>query len=175
MATNRLRLHVAKDVEELNQMASELPKVLNARAYLKTAENVYKKGEDLLTQGNEESAYIMFMRYINIITAIQKTSEFRKNEASLSQMVDSSHQRTAVDMIRQLRQSLKKRYELKHGEEMDRHKKELALEKEKLKVREAKLANQRSADVEDAKPTVGFQMTVNPSTGQAEYDVVSRE
>ncbi len=48
--------------------------------FLTTAEKVFKEAALADSLQDEERAYCLYMRYFNIITAIKKTDEFKKNE-----------------------------------------------------------------------------------------------
>ena len=48
--------------------------------FLTTAEKVFKEATLADSLQDEERAYCLYMRYFNIITAIKKTDEFKKNE-----------------------------------------------------------------------------------------------
>ena len=46
---------------------------------VKSCEKVYKRAEEVNLLCDEEQAYVLFMKYFNLVTAIKKTSEFKKN------------------------------------------------------------------------------------------------
>ena len=54
------------------------------RRFIGTAEQVFCKAEENMAKGDEELAYVMYMRFFNIITAIKKARDFRTNEVGYS-------------------------------------------------------------------------------------------
>jgi len=52
--------------------------------FLSTADKVFKEAELAYALRDEERAYCLYMRYFNIITAIKKTDEFKKNEVCVT-------------------------------------------------------------------------------------------
>ena len=54
----------------------------NFFSLVKSSEKVFAKAEEQNLLGDEEQAYILYMKYFNIITAVKKTAEFKKNEVT---------------------------------------------------------------------------------------------
>ena len=52
--------------------------------FLSTAAKVFKEAELAFALRDEERAYCLYMRYFNIITAIKKTDEYKKNEVCVT-------------------------------------------------------------------------------------------
>lgn len=48
----------------------------------RSSEKVYKKAEDVNRLQDEEQAYVLYMKYCNLVSAVKKSSEFKKNGAS---------------------------------------------------------------------------------------------
>lgn len=49
---------------------------------LKAASKLLKEAELNESLGDEEIAYVLYMRYFNLISRIKKTSEYKKDEVS---------------------------------------------------------------------------------------------
>ena len=47
--------------------------------FIKSADKLYKNAEESELLGDEEKAYVMYMKYFNIISAIKNTVEYKKN------------------------------------------------------------------------------------------------
>lgn len=76
----------------------------------KSAQKLVEQGDLYRIQGDEEQAYIMYMRYFGIINAIRSHPEYKKNTIFYKKLCvfDS----TAMDKTEQLSNSLENRYKL---------------------------------------------------------------
>ncbi len=52
---------------------------LNFR-FVKSADKVFKRAEQENLLGDEERAYVFYMKFFNLVSAIKKTAEYKKNE-----------------------------------------------------------------------------------------------
>ena len=52
--------------------------------FIKSASKVFKSAEESNIQGDEETAYVYYMKYFNLISAIKKIPEYKKNEVTNS-------------------------------------------------------------------------------------------
>ena len=59
--------------------------------YIKSADKVYLKAQDNDLEGDEESAYVYYMRYFNIICLIKKSSKYSDNKVGNEQCLNLLH------------------------------------------------------------------------------------
>ena len=51
--------------------------------YIKSADKVFLKAKDYDLEGDEEYAYVYYMRYFNIIALIKKSSKYADQKVSI--------------------------------------------------------------------------------------------
>lgn len=49
---------------------------------IKSADKVYLQARDHYLEGDEEIAYVFYMRYFNLITLIKKSSKYKEKQVS---------------------------------------------------------------------------------------------
>lgn len=49
---------------------------------VKSADKVYLQAQNHYLEGDEESAYVFYMRYFNLITLIKKSSKYKETQVS---------------------------------------------------------------------------------------------
>lgn len=49
---------------------------------VKSAEKVFKEAEKFDAKGDEESAFIMYMKYFNIVKVVRSSADYKKNKVS---------------------------------------------------------------------------------------------
>ncbi|XP_052786625.1 ubiquitin carboxyl-terminal hydrolase 8-like [Mya arenaria] len=111
-------LYIAKSMSELNKMA-ELPaklKTNNAKILVKTADKMLKEAEHSELMQDEERAYVLFMKYFNVVTYLKKTSDYRKEKTYYDNLLGSKNLLSAIDNAEQLSGSLKERFDLIEAE-----------------------------------------------------------
>jgi len=47
---------------------------------VKSAQLLYSKAEEAYRQKDEETAYVLFMRYFNVIQHVKKSADYKKNK-----------------------------------------------------------------------------------------------
>ena len=55
---------------------------LSLRRYIKSADKVYLKAQGYDLEDDEESAYVFYMRYFNIISLIKKSRKYTEKKVS---------------------------------------------------------------------------------------------
>ncbi|KAJ7393971.1 Ubiquitin carboxyl-terminal hydrolase 8 [Desmophyllum pertusum] len=127
-------LHLASNVGELNKLADPgLPVDRNANPspYIKSADKVYLRaqGDDL--EGDEENAYVYYMRYFNIICLIKKSNKYTGNKKYFDNLLGKTKIIKSIERAEALQGSLHKRYDkLKAQKEADKKAQEEAKQKE---------------------------------------------
>lgn len=66
-----------------------------------------------LEAGDEEDAFIKFMKYIGLITHVQKLSQFKSNKDFYSRLIGRANIALALENAEKLRDSLERRYAMK--------------------------------------------------------------
>jgi len=51
-----------------------------ACSYVKSAQPLFAKAEEAYCSKDEEKAYILYMRYFNVIQHVKKSAEYKKNK-----------------------------------------------------------------------------------------------
>lgn len=110
----------------------------NPKVYLKTSEQVFKKAEEMNLLGDEESAYVMYMRFFNLISAIKKTAEYKKNTKYFNEMIGAKNSIRAIAQAEELSESLKNRYDEREARKVSKKLEALTIEHEKEDMREKK-------------------------------------
>lgn len=103
---------------ELNTFA-ELPaklKTTNARLLVKTADKMLKEAEHSDIMMDEERAYVLFMKYFNVVTFLKKTADYKKQKAYFDDLLGSKNLMQAIDRAEKLSEGLKERYERQEAE-----------------------------------------------------------
>lgn len=127
-------LHLASNLEELNKIADPgLPVDRNANPtpYIKSADKVYLKAQDNDLDGDEEYAYVYYMRYFNIISLIKKSVKYSGNKKYFDNLLGKNKIIKSIERAEALQGSLRKRYEkLKTQQDAEAKAQEEAKQKE---------------------------------------------
>lgn len=82
-----------------------------------TASKLLISAKQDLESGDEESSFIKFMKYIGLITHLQKMSAFKLKKEYYSKLIGRKNTEDALATAEKLSYSLKRRYEMKSIEE----------------------------------------------------------
>jgi len=78
---------------------------------LNTARKLYMTAEEYRLDGDEELAYITYMKYFNMLTAIHKKSDYASHKSTVRQMLgDTESNRRIMDTLEVIMNSLRHRY-----------------------------------------------------------------
>jgi ubiquitin C-terminal hydrolase len=103
----------------LNDMAKKnIPDVKQPRIGVKAVEKLFSTAEKVLMDGDEELAYVYFMKYFNVVQAIRKLAEYKKNKQFYDDMIGNKNLMTAIQKAEELSASLKSRYEEREAVEV---------------------------------------------------------
>lgn len=76
---------------------------------------LHKVADEALMDGDEEKAYVMLLRYFNLLAALQKLPDFPKNKKYLSDLLGgSASQNATMDKLELIANSLRARYNEKN-------------------------------------------------------------
>ncbi|XP_029645889.1 ubiquitin carboxyl-terminal hydrolase 8 [Octopus sinensis] len=144
-------LYLAKNIGDLNKLTELQPLQSSAALAVKSAGRLLKEAELCENTGDEEKAYVMYMRFFNLITSIKRTAEYKKDEPYYNNMIGSKNLKKAIKQAECLQKSLNYRYDFlkaqAYSEKLDTLKKEREDEQLKEKLDPGKCND----DVEETK------------------------
>ncbi|XP_017057189.1 ubiquitin carboxyl-terminal hydrolase 8 isoform X1 [Drosophila ficusphila] len=106
------KLHISSNLEELEKL-SIIPDLRSKgmKILLNTAQKLYMTAEEYRLDGDEELAYITYMKYFNMLTAIRKKSDYASHKTTVRQMLgDTESNRRIMDTLEMIINSLRQRY-----------------------------------------------------------------
>ncbi|KAL8615253.1 hypothetical protein ACOMHN_050294 [Nucella lapillus] len=109
-------LYLAASMAELQKKSEIKPQTTNARILVKSADTMFREAEKHDLQGDEEKAFIMYMRYFNIVKQVKTNSDYKKNKQYYDGLLGQKNQVRAIEQAEQLAASLKERYDFKEAE-----------------------------------------------------------
>ncbi|KAH8314999.1 ubiquitin carboxyl-terminal hydrolase 8 isoform X1 [Drosophila kikkawai] len=107
------KLYMSSNIEDLEKMTI-IPDLRNTsmKILLNTTRKLYVAAEEYRLDGDEELAYITYMKYFNMLTAIRKKSDYAIHKTTVRQMLgDTASNRRIMDSLELISQSLLLRYE----------------------------------------------------------------
>ncbi|XP_070547285.1 LOW QUALITY PROTEIN: ubiquitin carboxyl-terminal hydrolase 8-like [Ptychodera flava] len=128
-------LHLGKSLEDLNKMADyKLVKGWNIKNYCQSASKVFNAADSEFKSGDEEKAYVFFMKYFNIVKQIHNTNQYKADKKFFDQLLGKNNVIKAIEKAEELSKQLERRYaDLQEEEELKRRLDEEE-EKEKLEI-----------------------------------------
>lgn len=66
---------------------------------------------ELRDRGNTESSYVSFVKYLNVVSTIRNTPEYKNNEKVYNDSLGKKNIRDAIENAEKLNQELRRRYE----------------------------------------------------------------
>ena len=109
---------MAKNMEELNVKVDVKTNVANARTLTQSALKMHQMAGDALSNGDEELAYLYFMRYMNLVTTMKRTADFKSNPKYYTELLGPNKMRDSMDKAETLSKSLINRYDERQAEEV---------------------------------------------------------
>ncbi|XP_065063974.1 ubiquitin carboxyl-terminal hydrolase 8-like [Rhopilema esculentum] len=107
-------LAVGNSISDLNSHAENvkisIKTSLQCRQYCLSLGGIFKKAEARFQDGDDENAYILYMRFLHIFEAIKKTYEYQKQMKIYNDLIEVRNVLTAVERAETLADSLKERY-----------------------------------------------------------------
>ncbi|CAB4028670.1 Hypothetical predicted protein, partial [Paramuricea clavata] len=153
-SAKKKELNLAKSVGELNKMAQiqdKIGKNANPKPWINSAEKVYKKAVDDDVIGDEENAFVLYMRFFNIMQEVTKTTKYQADKKYYSSIIGRTALNKAIERAEKLSESLRERYKKLEEEtkaaaiENDRK----AKEKEKSETANTKNVSNTLQDIDD--------------------------
>ncbi|XP_062575612.1 ubiquitin carboxyl-terminal hydrolase 8-like isoform X2 [Saccostrea cucullata] len=119
MPVKKKDLYLAKSLKALNDLAALPAKMTNnPKILLKSAEKINKEAVLNESLGDEEKAYIMYMKYFNIVTLIRKSPDYKKQKDYFDSLIGQKTLLKCMDKAEELSSNLKDRYELAEAEDV---------------------------------------------------------
>ena len=112
MPVTKKDLYIAGTVGELNKLA-ELPvkmSTTNSKILVKTADKMLKEAEQGDMLGDEERAYVLYMKYFNVVTFLKKSADYKKQKQYYDSLLGQKNLLKSIDKAEELAESLKERY-----------------------------------------------------------------
>ena len=133
-------LYVAKSIEELQSFGKIPP--TKPMQLVKSAQTIFNQAGKEQENGDEERAYVLYMKYFQIYKNIKSSKDYAKDKTYFDSMISSKSVKNAMDNLETLQASLEARYKSKKDEE---NRKNLELKKAKeLKNHQNGVSNSNS-------------------------------
>ncbi|XP_060069367.1 ubiquitin carboxyl-terminal hydrolase 8-like [Ylistrum balloti] len=112
--------YMAKSMSDLNKLVEISKQKLgnNPKLLIKTSDTMLKGAEESDMLGDEEKAYVLFMRFFHIITAVKKMPEYRKQKEFYDKLIGQKNVMKCLDKAETLSKSLKNRYDFSEAQEI---------------------------------------------------------
>ncbi|GAB1605796.1 ubiquitin carboxyl-terminal hydrolase 8-like [Argonauta hians] len=104
-------LYLATNIGELNKLTELQPLQSSVSTAVKSAGKLLNSAELCENTGDEEKAYVLYMRFFNLITSVKRTSEYKKDEQYYNKMVGFKNLKKAIKRAESLQKSLNYRYD----------------------------------------------------------------
>lgn len=103
---------MARSLEDLNKkIPSNKLKQASPKVLCKMAEKIFLKARDArLQDGDEEEAYVLFMRFLDAISHIRQSREYKSNKKEFDKLLPSSRATQALEEAEKLSKHLQERY-----------------------------------------------------------------
>lgn len=108
------QLHLAKSIEELNNLISEIPKK-SAKLLVNTAQKLMKEAQLSDRSRDEEKAYLLYMRYFQVVQIIQKDKDYQRNKKYYDGLLDPKTTKNVIQRAEEINKSLRRRYDFANG------------------------------------------------------------
>ncbi|XP_022306135.2 ubiquitin carboxyl-terminal hydrolase 8-like isoform X2 [Crassostrea virginica] len=119
MPVKKKDLYVAKSLKALNDLAALPAKMTNNPKILcNSAQKIQKEAELNESLGDEEKAYILYMKFFNVVTYARKSPDYKKQKDYYDSLIGQKNLLKSIDKAEELSANLKDRYELAEAEEV---------------------------------------------------------
>ncbi|XP_053575303.1 LOW QUALITY PROTEIN: ubiquitin carboxyl-terminal hydrolase 8 [Bombina bombina] len=125
-------LYLSHSLSDLKKKAEIKPDKTSTKSYVQSACKIFQKAEECRLDGDEEKAYVLYMKFLFVFELIKKRSDFKQNQKYFQSLLGPSSIRKSVEEAEKLSESLKNRYEeaevRKKLEDRERQEKQQKLE-----------------------------------------------
>ena len=109
-------LHLAKGIEELQKNAN-IPNSVKPNLLAKSASKVFTEATNSFEDGDEEKAYILFYKYVNMYKLVRKSKEYQKDKSYYDLMMTPKNAKFSMERLEELDKNLTERYDVKKHED----------------------------------------------------------
>ena len=95
MATKR-KLYMARNMAALNESVAVPQNVKNPRTLAQSALKMHQLAGEAFECRDEERAYVFFMRYLNLVTCVKKTTDFRTNPQFYKDLLGNNNMKDSI-------------------------------------------------------------------------------
>nr|XP_054498398.1 ubiquitin carboxyl-terminal hydrolase 8 isoform X3 [Agelaius phoeniceus] len=104
-------LYLSTSLKDLNKKTEVKPEKTSTKSYVQSALKIFKAAEESRLDGDEEKAYILYMKYVAVYNLIRKRPDFRQQQDYFHSILGPTNLKKALDEAEILSDSLKLRYE----------------------------------------------------------------
>ncbi|NP_001080551.1 ubiquitin specific peptidase 8 L homeolog [Xenopus laevis] len=158
-------LYLSSSLSDLKKKAEVKPDKTSTKSYVSSACKIFQKAEECRLEGDEEKAYVLYMKYLFVFELLKKRSDFKQNQDYYKSLLGPSTILKSVEEAEKLSESLKNRYE----EAEVRKKLEERERQEDLKKKQGKLFPK------DFPEDVPSQLNTNATVNGGGNEVLSKE
>ncbi|XP_059053040.1 ubiquitin carboxyl-terminal hydrolase 8 [Achroia grisella] len=111
MTDTHRQLRLGKCIEDLDKLHN-VPELKTKRAKIlcNTAQKLFETAEEARVNGDEESSYVYYMKYLRVIAYISKDKEYLKEKTYFNSLLGTKNPNKAIDAAEKLKSSLIDRY-----------------------------------------------------------------
>lgn len=81
-------------------------------------EKIIEKADKSLLDGDEEESYVLYMKYMNLLSKIQKHPDYEKQKQIVTKTLGNNQMvKKRMDKLQIIQESLRRRYEIKYPPE----------------------------------------------------------
>lgn len=108
----KVKLYIASSVGELNDRGNyQYDPNRSMKIHINSSETTFKAAEEAHLKKDEERAYVLYMRYIDIYRKVKQSREFKKDPNHYGLLLGTKKVTDALSHAELLNKSLKQRYE----------------------------------------------------------------
>ncbi|KAM4676258.1 ubiquitin carboxyl-terminal hydrolase 8 [Discoglossus pictus] len=104
-------LYLSHSLSDLKKKAEVKPDKTSTKNYVSSACKIFQKAEECRLDGDEEKAYVYYMKFLFVYELIKKRSDFKQNQVYFQSLLGPPSIRKSVEEAEKLSESLKNRYE----------------------------------------------------------------
>uniref|UniRef100_A0A674GGD1 Ubiquitin specific peptidase 8 n=1 Tax=Taeniopygia guttata TaxID=59729 RepID=A0A674GGD1_TAEGU len=103
-------LYLSTSLKDLNKKTEVKPEKTSTKSYVQSALKIFKAAEESRLDGDEEKAYILYMKYVAVYNLIRKRPDFKQQQDYFHSILGPTNLKKALDEAEILSDSLKLRY-----------------------------------------------------------------
>ncbi|CAL1537539.1 unnamed protein product [Lymnaea stagnalis] len=109
-------LYLGESLGDLQKISEIKPIDSPVSIIVRSSNKVFQDAETFDSQGDEEKAFVLYLKYFNIIKQIKTKAEYKKQKEYFDKLLSMKNQIKAIERAEKLSESLKERYDLKKAE-----------------------------------------------------------